>query len=606
MTLHYTVRPARPDAHVFEVSLDIPGPIAEGEPLRFARWIPGSYLIREFAKSVLTIGDESGRPLEPTDVDAWALPARPDGMQVRLSVHAREASVRAAWLDRERGFFNGTSLFPYLPERAQAPVTMTLLRPPHTEGESWSVATSLSAQDVDADGFGVYAARDIDELFDHPVEMGALQRVPFQACGVPHEIVIAGGAVFDEQRLADDLARICEVQIRFFGEPAPMPYYVFLTALADSGYGGLEHRASTALMATRDALPMPASDEASAAPARSEAYVTFLGLCSHEYFHTWNVKRIKPARFTPYALQREMPTRLLWFFEGMTSYYDDLLLLRAGLIERDVYLDLLGRTVTRVQRGAGRQLQSVTASSLAAWTKFYRQDENAPNAIVSYYAKGALLALCLDAWMREASDGRLCLDDLMRDLWSRWRENGAGLAEDEPERRVAALVGDAVAERLSHALQATGNLPLEQAFRTLGIALDWRARRTGEDAGTAAMATRPAARTWLGASVASDPAGVRLVHVYNDGPAERAGLAPGDIVLAVGGFRVDKGSLDAWLERHAGADSVEVHAFQRGRLVPRSLPLQAPPTDTAVLVADDESRLARWLSADSAPTAPGT
>jgi len=606
MSLHYTVSPARPDAHVFEVTLTIDGPVEDGERLRFARWIPGSYLIRDFARSVLRLDDAHGRPLVKTDSAGWHLPAAADGLTVHLQVHARDASVRAAWLDRERGFFNGTSLFPYLPARIDESVTLDILAPSHPDGERWSVATTLQAQDVDARGFGRYRAADFDELVDHPVEMGELQRVDFEACGVPHAMVISGGARFDHERLRDDLAMICTAHVRFFGEPAPMPRYLFQTALADSGHGGLEHRDATALMATREAMPMPAAAMGTAGTAdgatsgadgieRSEEYLTFLGLCSHEYFHTWNVKRIKPARFIPYAFEREVPTRLLWFFEGITSYYDDLAMVRAGLIDREHYLGLLAKTITRVQRGAGHDVQSVTASSEDAWTKFYKQDENAPNAIVSYYAKGALLSLCMDAWIREASDGTRSLDDLMRDLWQRWQATGAGLAEDEPERRIAEFAGEAVAQRLATLLDATGDLPLQEALATLGVGLDWRARGGSDDAGTAAGAKR-AGRPWFGATLAPDGGGARLVQVFNGSPAERAGLAPNDVVVAVGGYRVDRTTLDGWLARHADLDTVSVHAFQRGRLVERSLPVEASAPDTAVLGTLDEARLSVWLS----------
>ena len=525
-------------------------------------------------------------------------------------MHAREASVRAAWLDRDRAFFNGTSLFPYLPGREGESASVHLERPTHDEGAAWRVATTLEAVDVDADGFGEYRAADFDELIDHPVEMGELESVRFEACGVPHEMVLAGGgARFDAERLAADLTRVCEAHVRFFGEPAPMERYLFQVALAERGYGGLEHRASTALVATRESLPvraLPGDAASKDEPERDDAYVTFLGLCSHEYFHTWNVKRIRPARFEPYDLTRESYTRLLWFFEGVTSYYDDLALVRAGLITTERYLDLLGRTVSRVRRGAGSRRQSVTDSSFDAWHKFYKQDENAPNAIVSYYAKGALVSLCLDAWMREASGGEVSLDTLMRALWRRWLDGGDGLAEDGPEKLVEALAGEAVAARLAEVLDAADELPLEAALATLGVRLDWR-RRTGvaDDARApkptpdGSTASDDAAPPWLGASLADAPNGASLVHVFAGSPAERAGLAPGDVLVAIGGRRATTGNVDALLRRHADLDAVGVHAFRNGLLLERALPVEPSAPDTAVLGVADEAALARWLGAAS-------
>ena len=622
MTLRYVVSIARPDAHEYVVRLHVPDPDPDGQTLRFATWIPGSYVIRDFSKSVVSIAARGRRaglarddasnapaPLDKLDKAGWRAPAGLGSLDVELVVHAHEASVRAAWLDRERAFFNGTSLFPYLPGREDEDVEVILEPPAHGAGASWRVATTLEAIDVDERGFGEYRAADFDELIDHPVEMGELESIGFEACGVPHEMVFAGGgARFDRELLAADLARVCEAHIRFFGEPAPMPRYLFQVALVERGYGGLEHRASTALVAARDSLPMPragrdGADGADAEPERDDAYVTFLGLCSHEYFHTWNVKRIKPARFEPYDLARETHTRLLWFFEGVTSYYDDLALVRAGLIDPARYLDLLGRTVSRVRRGAGRRVQSVTDSSFDAWHKFYTQDENAPNAIVSYYAKGALVALCLDAWMREASGGDVSLDELMHALWRRWLDGGAGLAEDGPERLVAELVGADVAARLAGVLDSTDELPLEEALGTLGVDVAWRARTGVADDARPPKPGASEAPPWLGASLADGAAGPALAHVFADGPAQRAGLAPGDVLVAIDGLRATVANVDALLRRRADLDAVPVHAFRNGLLIEGVLPVEPSAPDTAVLVVADEAALGRWLGPASGDAA---
>lgn len=599
MTLHYTVSPARPDAHVFEVEMLIPGPVAAGDTLCMARWIPGSYMLRNFAKSIVRLQAFCGSRqvvLIKRDTSTWVLPESAQDVLIRLDVHAHEASVRAAWLDRQRGFFNGTSLFPYLPSRADEDVSVRINAPTHDEGTGWRLAATLEPVDVDAAGFGDYRAADWDELIDHPVEMGVLASVTFEAGGAAHEMVLAGGGRFDEQRLTEDLEVICDHHIRFFAAPAPVERYLFQTALMASGYGGLEHRASTALMATRESLPAPG-----AGARRSDDYVTFLGLCSHEYFHTWNVKRLKPACFEPFGLEAESPTRLLWFFEGITSYYDDLALVRCGMIDHERYLGLLARTLTRVQRTGGRHVQSVTDSSLDAWTKFYLQDENAPNAIVSYYAKGALIALCLDVWMRDATDERESLDTLMRGLYSRWLETGKGLAEDEPEQRVRELAGDEVADRLIATLDATGDLPLEAALQYFGVSLRWRSRTGKSDNGSCGGKDPDVVPPWSGATFTSADGGAKVVQVMNDGPAERAGLAPGDVLVALAGFRVSDGSLEELLMRHVGEDNVVAHYFRNGRLLETVLPISPPPADTAELTIADSTRVATWLGNAQAP-----
>lgn len=595
MTLNYEIRPARPDAHVYELVMLAKGAMPAGETLCMARWIPGSYMLRNFSKSILALEasvDGHVTELLKLDTSTWQLPAVHQRLEIRLQVHAHEASVRAAWLDRERGFFNGTSVFPYLPARRDEAVRVRLERPSHAEGSAWRVATTLDAVAVDDAGFGEYQAANWDELIDHPVEMGDFDQLDFTACGVTHEMVLAGGARFDRERLAADLAKICQYQLELFGEPAPVPRYVFQVALTESGYGGLEHRASTALMASRKSLPSPALDD-----PLTDDYVGFLGLCSHEYFHTWNVKRLKPAVFEPYALSAESPTRLLWFFEGVTSYYDDLTLVRSGVISPEAYLKLLAKTLTRVQRGAGRHLQTVTDSSRDAWTKFYLQDENAPNAIVSYYAKGALIALCLDAWLREASEDQQSLDTFMRSLWSRWRETGAGLEEYEPEQRVADCAGSAVAARLNTALVTTEDLPLQDVLAHFGVELRWRCRRSGSDNGGLASDAVATAKPYLGASTRAVDGGLKLMQVMTGSPAEQAGLAPGDVLIAVNHYRVTESSLEDLLGRHIEDGEVSVHAFRDGVLRTSTLPIQTPPLDTAELSISDRQRAGKWLGA---------
>jgi predicted metalloprotease with PDZ domain len=402
--IRYAIRPLNPEAHTFTVSCTVPDPDPAGQCLALPAWIPGSYLIRDFARHIVTIRAEcGGKPWRLTKIDkhTWRAPACPDGeaLSVHCEIYAWDLSVRGAHLDQSHGFFNGTSVFLRVIGHEEAPCQVDIEAPPGPQYADWRIATALQPAHAEpggakAHGFGVYQAANYDELIDHPVEMGLFTLASFSACGVDHEIAISGRHDADIERIAADLARICAWQIRFFGEPAPMSRYVFLVTAVGEGYGGLEHRASTALLCSRDDLPYPGMGKI------SEGYRKFLGLCSHEYFHTWNVKRIKPAEFIPYDLDRENFTTLLWFFEGFTSYYDDLALLRSGSIKLADWLEITAKTISSVQRGPGRRLQTLAESSFDAWSKFYRPDENTPNAVVSYYAKGALVALALDLTLR--------------------------------------------------------------------------------------------------------------------------------------------------------------------------------------------------------------
>ncbi|HZT54926.1 MAG TPA: peptidase M61, partial [Burkholderiaceae bacterium] len=342
--LTFAITAFDPRAHLFRVSVRIPAPAAE-QRLSLPAWIPGSYLVREFARHLSGLSASQGRravPLAQLDKATWL--ARCEGgatLTVSYLVYAFDTSVRAAFLDAQRGFFNGTSVFLRVEGRAAEPHRLELRGLP----AGWQVATALTPVEVDAFGRGVYAAAGYDELVDHPVELGRFWRGRFEAHGVPHEYVVAGALPdFDGARLLADAQRICEAQIRFWhplGKP-PFERYVFLHNLVDEGHGGLEHRASTALISPRRDMP------AVGKPDSSDGYVNVLGLVSHEYFHTWNVKRLRPAEFASVDYTQENYTELLWFFEGFTSYYDDLFLLRTGLIDTARYLRLVARTVSGV------------------------------------------------------------------------------------------------------------------------------------------------------------------------------------------------------------------------------------------------------------------
>jgi len=261
-----------------------------------------------------------------------------------------------------------------------------------------------------------------------------------------------------------------------------------MTLAVGDGYGGLEHRASTALICARSDLPVKGK------AALSDGYRTYLGLCSHEYFHTWNVKRIKPAAFAPYDLQNENYTSLLWLFEGFTSYYDDLFLVRSGVIDTDAYLKLVAKTVNGVLRGTGRRKQSVAESSFDAWVKYYRQDENAPNAIVSYYTKGSLVALALDLTIRSETNGKKSLDDVMRALWQTCgrrfyaRDGGKGIAEDEVETLFNEVTGLKLKRFFDRYIRGTDDLPLEQLLAPFAVTYADTAKNTKPSLGVSFVA----------------------------------------------------------------------------------------------------------------------
>ncbi|MDN0073945.1 PDZ domain-containing protein [Crenobacter sp. SG2303] len=581
MSLAYTIRAASCEAHRFEVTLTLARPAKQGQIFRLPTWIPGSYMIREFARHIVALRAEAGgKPVAITQLDKATWQAEPVKGELTLhyEVYAFDLSVRGAYLDTSRGFFNGTSVFLSADGYESGPCEVEILAPKGKAYEEWKVATALTAVDVKKkSGFGRYRAANYDELIDHPVELGEFERVSFKACGVPHEFVVSGRYKANLKRLVADTKKICEWQIKLFGEPAPFDHYVFMLFVGDNIYGGLEHRASTALVANRDDLP------ASGATEISDGYLQLLGLISHEYFHSWNVKRMKPAAFTPYDLTRENHTTLLWAFEGITSYYDDLALLRAGLIDENRYLGLVAKVITGVERGAGRLKQTLVDSSLTAWTKYYRQDENSPNAIVSYYTKGSLVALALDLLIRRDTQGRQSLDDVMRALWAKWLADGKGLAEDEWEQVAAEVTGLDLKPFFDLALRSTAELPLAELLATQGIDLALTPAESASDRGgvVESIDTKARGRATLGVKTAADPLGLKLVNVFDGGAAQAAGLSGGDVLIAVDGLKA--ADLDRQLARFEPGDTVRLYAFRRDELQVVDAKLLPTPADTCRL-----------------------
>ncbi|QBP77151.1 M61 family peptidase [Herbaspirillum huttiense] len=568
--IRYRITSLDPASHLYDVSVTVDSPAADGQVFSLPAWIPGSYMIREFGKNIVQLrGESNGRKVVVKKLDKHTWQAAPckGALTLHYQVYAWDLSVRTAHLDRTHGFFNGTSVFLAAHGFEEGEHVVDIVRPEGDDFKRWRVATAMPELKAKRYGFGTYVAPNYDALIDHPVEIGDFALATFQAHGVPHDVVITGRVPnLDLARLCDDLKKICEAQIAFF-EPrskrAPMDRYVFMTLAVGDGYGGLEHRASTALICSRADLPVKGK------PEQTDGYRTYLGLCSHEYFHTWNVKRIKPAVFAPYDLRQENYTSLLWLFEGFTSYYDDLFLVRTGVIDLDNYLKLVGKTVTGVLRGTGRKKQSVAESSFDAWVKYYRQDENASNAIVSYYTKGSLVALGLDLTIRIQTRGRRSLDDVMRGLWTRYgRDFYDGKQQGVPEDEILAIMEELSGADLKRFhdryIRGTEDVPLDDLLPAFGVAYE---------------ASVPVdAKPWLGARIGKEGGDAKLAAVYEGGPAMQAGLSAGDKLVAIDGLRVPAAGPDGLLARYRFNDTVRIHAFRRDELMEFNLRLKS---DTA-------------------------
>jgi predicted metalloprotease with PDZ domain len=593
--IRYRVRAADPSRHLFEVECRIDEPDAS-QRFQMPSWIPGSYLLREFARHIVALEAVSrGRelPLEQLDHNTWCCRGAERELTVTATVYAHDESVRGAFLDTRRAFFNGPCLFLLPLGREEEAVELEIERPRHAAAADWRVATALAPAATDGDGFGGYRAADYDELLDHPCEIGDFESVEFEAGGVPHRLVVAGRFESDLDRVAADLGRLCATQIEFFGAPAPFDRYTFLALAVGEGYGGLEHRASSSLIFNRDDLPKPGE------PGMPAEYQRFLALSSHEYFHTWHVKRTKPAAFMPYRLDRRNHTRLLWVFEGITSYYQELLLVRSGLFTDRVFLRRLGELVTRMLRTPGRHKQSLAASSFNAWDVLYKPEPNSANASMSYYTKGAVVALALDLTLRAGGSGK-SLDDIVRALWQRYGAREVGVPEDGVEALALELGGPQLGPFFDRMIRGTEDPPLAELFAEFGIGFELRASMGADDRG----GTPPngkASSLWLGAAYRANDNGLELTAVFDDGPAQRAGLSPGDVLIALDRLKISERNLKRRLARFEPSERVTASFFRGDELVEAGLVLQPAPLDTCYLQideragrAEDERRRA-WL-----------
>jgi predicted metalloprotease with PDZ domain len=583
----YQVRVHDLHAHLFEVRLTVVQPAAD-QVLSLPVWIPGSYLVREFSKHFQGLSaSQRNKPVELTQLDKCTWQAHCQAgkpLVLTYQVYAFDNSVRTAWLDSQRGFFNGTSLC--LRVHGQEQMVHELVLTDAGLPKPWQAATALVTKKVSKRGFGSYLAANYDELVDSPVELGPFWRGEFVALGVTHQFVVAGVPPgFDGARLLADTQTICEAEIRFWhGQHTQLVqhrHYLFMLAAVADGYGGLEHRHSTALICKRADLPR-LGQATTGEP--SDGYTTLLGLISHEYFHTWNVKRLRPSEFTRYDYARENYTELLWFFEGFTSYYDDLLLRRANLIDNAHYLKLLTKTINQVGQTPGAKVQSAAQASFDAWVKYYRQDENTANATVSYYTKGALVALCLDLSLR--NDDKASLDAVMRALWQRCA--GGPMTEADVLAVVTDLAGPALAKKLTHWVHGTDDLPLKQLLKQHGIRYDKESCSRNDQLGLKLI----------------EQQGLRVKTVLRASPAEDAGFAAGDEWL---GVNVGAGkSGQAWrlmrlddLALYVGdARSCQALIARDQRLLTLTLKIPAASHQTKLAIADPE-RADAWLGGGS-------
>jgi predicted metalloprotease with PDZ domain len=565
--------------HLVKVRATIEGPLPEPLVLQMPAWTPGSYLVREYARHVEGLRASSGdKPCGVRKVakDAWAV-AHGGAAQVvvEYAVYAHELTVRTNHVSESHGYFNGAATFMRPVEAGvdwdALPIELTLKKP----DPSWSIATGLAR--AEAKGESVFLARDFDQLVDCPVDVGVHERHEFMVESKPHAIVLWGSpSRCDRERLVRDVTKIVQYESSLFGG-LPYDEYLFLLHLAPGGRGGLEHDNSTTLLASPDAFDT------------ESGYDDLLSLFAHEFFHLWQVKRTRPSGLRPYRYDRENYTRMLWLFEGGTSYYDWLVLRRAGLVTPKRYLEHLSGEIARLEDTPGRFAQSVEQASFDAWVKLYRPDEHSVNSTVSYYLKGEIVCALIDLELRARSKGERSFDDVLRYLWREYGASQKSVPEDEVERVFAAATGVDVSDLIDAMVRSVEPLAYDAHLAKVGLTLR-------------AKGARGAA---LGVRTRAEGGRVYLSSVLRDSAAERAGLSPGDEIVAIDGRRVDDGSLRKRLEARKPGERVELLYARREWVRSASVVLAEPPAESYEIApapnASDEARAlgAAWLGPDA-------
>jgi predicted metalloprotease with PDZ domain len=569
--VRYAIRIPEPATHIVHVAMEIEAP---PEPLevRIPTWTPGSYLIREFARHVqafrATAGDGTPLSWTKTRKDTWGIDGGNGSVRVELEVYANDLSVRTSHVDVTHAFLNLANLLPYVNDQLNRPAEVALELP-----AEWNVHTPLAP----GPSARAYRASDYDELVDSPMHAGPDPAFTFDVDEVVHTVATWGRGNLDPIQLGGDLARIVGTARGVFGT-LPYDRYLFIMLLTDGARGGLEHRNATAVMTPRFSFR----------PGRT--YERALQLLAHEFFHTWNVKRIHPVALGPFDYGAENYTSLLWAMEGITEYYTSLIVRRADLITPERYLEILGDQMSDLAETPGRSVQSLEDASFDAWIKYYRPDEHSVNSGVSYYLKGALASLLLDLEMRRRTNGARSLDDLMRFLWERYGVPGVGIPEDGYERAVREVAGGDWREFFATVIRGRDELDYESSLKAVGLELEWRA-------------AADAPGTWLGLRTRIENGRMRIASVLTTGPAANAGISAGDELLALDGFRIDESSLRDRLKDYQPGDTVNLAFFRRDELVHVPITLVEQPRTRAVIKKARRANVAQrtryqeWLGA---------
>lgn len=566
-----------PTSHLFEITLHCSIRTDDTLDLKLPVWTPGSYLVREYAKHLQDFSavDDQGThlPWRKISKNHWQI--QTSGVQtitIHYRIFAHELTVRTNHLDASHGYFNPGAMFFYVPGQEQDAIAITI----HPPDPSWHITTAL---DPVPNQPSTFLAENFDTLVDSPFEIGTHQVYDFEALGKPHQLAIWGAGNYDADQIIADTKKIIEVEANLFGG-LPYDRYFFLLHVSAKGYGGLEHHNCCSLLYSRFGFRKPNS------------YNRFMGLVAHEFFHLWNVKRLRPQALHPFDYDQENYTDALWFCEGVTSFYDLILPYRAGIYDAKFYLKLLSESITRLQSIPGRHTQSLTESSFDTWIKLYRPHANSRNCQVSYYLKGEIVSLLLDLQIRQQHHNQRSLDDVMLQLWQTYGQKDLGYTRAQLLDVIETIAEMDLTAFWQNYLDGTVELPYEEFLNPFGLEV------------VAEFGEHPLPYHGLTLSSQSGKTLIKFVDIAS--PAQTAGLQPGDELLAWDGFRIQADQLEQRLQDYQSGDSVSITLFHDDQLTTHRLTLgePQPKSYTVKPIADpteqQKTNFHQWLGIELA------
>jgi predicted metalloprotease with PDZ domain len=569
LKIRYQVAMPHPENHLFEVVLQLNGYKLSILDLKMPVWTPGSYLVREYAKNLQDFGvfaASQALPWRKVSKNHWQIDtAGVSKLTIKYRVYANELSVRTNHLDTTHGYFNGAALFFRIVGFDKQSITINIT-PPHPE---WIVTSALNKLEGQLNTF---IADDFDILVDSPFEVGTQELYKFDVLGKSHELAIWGKGNYQAEEMIADFQKIIEVEAGMFGG-LPYDRYVFLLHLFSQSYGGLEHKNSCSLVYQRFGF------------RERDKYERFMQLVAHEFFHLWNVKRIRPKGLEIFDYEQENYTPSLWFCEGTTSYYDLLIPLRAGIYNAKKFLFNCSKEITRYLTTPGRRVQPLAESSFDAWIKLYRQDANSPNSQISYYLKGEMVSLLLDLLIRTNHRNERSLDDVMLKMWEQFGKQEIGYTPEELEEVIQSVADTDLFEFFERYLHTTEDLPFNDYLEAFGLKL------------VADGIEEP----YFGVRVVTENGREIIKFVEYDSPAQQAGIDATDELLAIDGIKLTSGALSDRLKDYQPGDTLQVTVFHQDKLCIYPVILQeGKPTKYLIKAVDNptplqEEKFAGWL-----------